>query len=61
MKRKVNNCIDCGKPCMLFCPLRDDSWEYVCDECGEETKLYEWHDGRELCIECIKRELNPIN
>ena len=60
MKRKVNNCIDCGKPCMLFCPLRDDSWEYVCDECGRAKKLYEW-DGRELCIDCIEMELDPIN
>lgn len=60
MKIKVNNCVDCGKPCMLFCPLRDNSYEYRCDECGAEAKLYKW-DGRELCIECIKEELISAN
>ena len=60
MKKKVNNCCDCGKPCLLFCPLRDDSWEYYCDECGDETKLYDW-EGQELCISCIEKELDPIN
>ena len=34
MKVKVNGCVDCGLPCMLFCPLRDDSYTYICDECG---------------------------
>jgi hypothetical protein len=60
MKIKVNNCVDCGLPCMLFCPLRDDSWEWHCDECGEETKLYEW-EGQELCLDCIEKKLDPIN
>ena len=60
MKVKVNNCVDCGKPCMLFCPLRDDSYEYRCDECKEEEQLYEW-DGKELCLNCIEQKLTKVN
>ena len=60
MKIKVNNCVNCGLPCMLFCPLRDDSYEWVCDECGEPTQLYDY-DGQELCLDCIERRLAKIN
>ena len=60
MKIKVNNCVDCGKPCMLFCPLRDDSYTWVCDECGEETQLYEW-EGKELCLDCLEKYLDKVN
>ena len=60
MKVKVNGCVDCGIPCMLFCPLRDDSYIYKCDECGDETQLYEW-DGQELCLDCIEKYLEKVN
>lgn len=60
MKIKVNGCVDCGLPCMLFCPLRNDSWEYHCDECGDETKLYEY-EGRELCADCVINSLEKVN
>ena len=60
MRIKVNNCVDCGKPCMLFCPLRDDSYEYRCDDCGEETQLYEY-DGKELCLNCLEKYLDKVN
>ena len=60
MKIKVNGCVDCGLPCMLFCPLRDDSWEYHCDECGEEKQLYEY-DGKQLCADCILDSLEKVN
>lgn len=60
MKVKVNGCIDCGLPCMLFCPLRDDSYIYTCDNCGAETQLYEW-EGQELCLECVEQSLEKIN
>ena len=55
MKTKVNNCYDCGLPCMIFCPLRDGSYEYYCDECNEEVNpedLYEY-DGKEICGDCL--------
>ena len=60
MKVKVNGCVDCGLPCMLFCPLRDDSYIWTCDECGCETQLYEW-DGQELCLDCIESKLDKVN
>ena len=60
MKVKIDNCVDCEKPCMLFCPLRDDSYIYSCDECVDETQLYEW-DGQELCLECIESKLDKVN
>ena len=60
MKIKVNNCCDCGKPCLLFCPLRDDSYEYVCDDCGDNTQLF-YYDDKELCISCIKDRLEKVN
>ena len=60
MKVKVNGCVDCGLPCMLFCPLRDDTYIYKCDECGDETQLYEW-DGQELCLDCIESKLDKVN
>lgn len=60
MKKKVNGCVDCGKPCLLFCPVRDDSWEYYCDKCGDETQLYEY-EGKELCVRCIIGSLDKVN
>lgn len=55
MKIKVNNCCDCGLPCMLFCPLRDDSYEYHCDECGDEVLAEDLYDyeGKEICKDCL--------
>ena len=32
---------------------------HVCDECEDETDLYEF-DGQELCIECIKEKLVKV-
>ena len=32
---------------------------YYCDECDEETELYEF-EGEELCIECIKGRLDKV-
>lgn len=60
MKIKVNNCCDCGLPCMAYCELRDNSYEYRCDECGDETQLYEF-DGKELCESCVLSRLTKIN
>ena len=60
MKTKVNSCCDCGLPCMLFCPLRDDSYIYKCDKCGTEVRsedLYEY-DGIEICGDCLL-EITP--
>ena len=60
MKVKINGCVDCGLPCMLFCSLRDDSYIYKCDECGDETQLYEW-ENQELCLSCLEKYLDKVN
>lgn len=60
MKVKVNNCVDCGKPCLLHCPVRDDAYEYRCDDCGKEEQLYDF-ECKELCLNCIEKRLDKIN
>lgn len=57
-----NECCDCavpGYPCRgSACPLRHVP-HYYCDECGDETELYEY-DGEQLCIDCIEKRLEPV-
>ena len=60
MKIKVDDCVDCDKPCLLHCPVRDDAYEYRCDKCGEDTQLYDF-DGKELCLDCIEKLLDKVN
>ncbi len=31
----------------------------VCDECKAEDKIYH-HEGKQLCIDCIEKELNRV-
>lgn len=59
MKEKVNGCVDCGLPCLSYCKLRDDTYEYYCDECGEIGQLY-YFDDRELCLDCIEKLLEKV-
>lgn len=59
MKKKINGCVNCGLPCLSYCEHRDNTYEYTCDECGEEEELY-YFDGEELCIRCIKRRLEKV-
>lgn len=59
MKRTESRCVECGLPCVAkFCPYREIP-VYYCDECEDETELYEF-DGRELCINCIKKLLKKV-
>lgn len=61
MKRIEDECVGCpaGVPCLgPSCPNRNVV-RYYCDECGAEETLYEW-DGQELCIECIKEQLDVV-
>lgn len=61
----TNECCSCatpGYPCigsscsMLHVP------HFICDGCGEEVKQGElfWYEGNQLCIECIKEELEEV-
>lgn len=59
MKRIESACRECGLPCNAkFCPYREIT-VYYCDECADETQLYEF-DGRELCLGCIKKKLPKV-
>lgn len=59
MKKTVNECVDCGLPCLgKSCPNYFVT-RYYCDKCGDEAPLYHY-DGKELCIECIKELLEKV-
>lgn len=61
MRRVENECIGCppelgciGSACRYSKVTR-----YYCDECGDETKLFDF-DGRELCLSCIEDLLEQV-
>ena len=59
MKKTENECVGCGLPCMgNSCPNRNVTRLY-CDKCGEEATLY-YFDDKELCIDCIEKELEKV-
>lgn len=59
MKKRENECVDCGLPCLgSSCPNRN-VLRFYCDRCGEEAQLYHY-DGEELCISCIEEDLEKV-
>jgi hypothetical protein len=53
----TDECVDCGLPCLgNSCPYRNVT-RFYCDDCGEETMLYEFED-KELCKDCIFKRLD---
>lgn len=62
MIKKENECVGCPPEmgCLgSSCPNRN-VLRFYCDECGDETQLYDF-DGEELCIDCIEKRLDKIN
>ena len=58
MIKVENECVDCGLPCIgSSCPYMNVT-RYYCDDCEDETTLYEY-DDQELCADCILKRL-PI-
>lgn len=56
-----NDCVGCPPEmgCMgNSCKYRNVK-HYYCDECDEETDIYDF-DGEELCIDCIEKRLKKI-
>lgn len=48
-------------PCIgNLCPNVQPFDVIVCDDCGEETDVYEY-DGAELCLNCILNSLKNAN
>lgn len=62
MTKIENDCCDCATgayPCLgNSCPLVNTPHHY-CDECGDETQLYDY-EGRELCAECILNKYEAL-
>lgn len=59
MVKIEDDCVCCGLPCLgSSCPNKNVR-HYYCDECGDETELYDF-DGKELCLYCIKDKLHTI-
>ncbi len=63
MVKYEDECCGCAVPaypCLgSTCPNRHVARHY-CDDCGDETQLYEW-DDKELCLDCIEKYLEKIN
>lgn len=61
MKIKVNGCVGCEPHmCGGYCEYRDNTYEWHCDDCGEEDTLY-YFDDKELCLNCIIHRLEEVN
>lgn len=61
MKRVENECVCCPPDMGCIgnaCPYVNVA-RYYCDICGEEDVLYHY-DGQELCIECIRNQLDVV-
>ena len=54
-----DGCVSCGFPCLGNACRHYRVTIYLCDECGDETTLYDF-DGHELCINCIADKLDKI-
>ena len=54
-----SDCCDCGLPCIYDSCKYYKVIRYVCDNCEDETDIYEF-DGQELCIDCIEKLLTKI-
>ena len=58
-----NECCSCATesyPCRGdLCPLRHVP-HLLCDDCGEEEKLFYYEDEM-LCMGCIEKRLHPVD
>ncbi len=53
MLKMMNECVDCGLPCMgAFCPLIN-SPAVCCDRCEERAELFYLLEGEVLCRDCF--------
>ena len=59
MKKKENECVSCGLPCLgNSCPNRNVI-RFYCNRCEEEDTLY-YYDGEELCQNCLLEEFKIV-
>lgn len=56
-----NECVGCPPEIGCIgnsCPYLNVP-RFYCDECDNEDTLY-WWDGRQLCLDCIKKQLEKV-
>lgn len=62
MKRLENECVDCtsiGLHCLGNSCSNLNVPHWYCDDCEEEKELFHY-DGKELCIDCIAKQLEKV-
>ena len=61
MRKVENECVGCPSELGCFgfdCPNRNVV-RYCCDNCKEETRLYDYN-GWQLCQECLLKEFDVV-
>lgn len=59
MIKYENDCCGCAVPGYPCTGEHKRVPHYYCDECKDETTIYEY-DGRQLCIDCIEKGLEVV-
>ena len=64
MVKTENDCCNCAVPAYPClgdsCPKRH-SKHFYCDECGDETVLYEYDGELQLCEDCLLARFDVVN
>lgn len=57
---RISECTDdCGLPCLgSICPYHEIH-RFYCDECGDESVLYEYED-QQLCPDCLCKKFKKV-
>lgn len=55
----TNECVDCGLPCVSWCPHKRVV-RYYCDRCKEEVDALYDYDGEQLCGDCVLSEFEKV-
>ena len=60
MIKYENDCVSCCLPCIGFnCPYCSVP-HFYCDECNEEADNLYWYDDRQLCQDCLMKEIPKV-
>ena len=55
-----NECVDCGLPCLYTaCPYYKVI-HFYCDCCDEEVEDLYWFGSKQLCVDCILKQLEKV-
>lgn len=61
MIKIINECVDCGLPCIGNACMYQNQICLECDCCGEEVEeLYEY-SSEQYCSDCILKNFNKID